>query len=119
MIWVIFFLIGLILFAYCIKKGIYDTRTTISFIIMFVSLIFIIICIAVGMFTYPNLLGQYQKAKIFQKAYYIAEYNASLTRAQFYKKNSMWIIFGHGIFISNKIFQLPKIKMDKGSVFYE
>ncbi len=119
MIWVISFLIGLILFAYCIKKGIYDTRTTISFIIMFVSLILIIICIAVGMFTYPNLLGQYQKAKMFQKAYYIAEYNASLTKAQLYKKNSTWVIFGHGIFISNKIFQLPKIKINKRSVSYE
>jgi len=119
MIWIVFFLIGLILFAYCIKKGIYDTRTTISFIIMFIPLILIIICIAVGMFTYPNLLGQYQKAKMFQKAYYIAEYNASLTKAQFYKKNSMWITFGHGIFISNKIFQLPKIKINERSVLYE
>ena len=39
-----------------------------------------------------------------------AEYNASLIKARFYKKDLMWQIFGHGFFISNKVFQLPKIE---------
>ena len=39
-----------------------------------------------------------------------AEYNSSLTKARYYKRDPMWILFGHGLFISNKVFQLPEIK---------
>jgi len=39
-----------------------------------------------------------------------AEYNADLTKARFYKTDLTWILFGHGLFISNKVFQLPEIK---------
>ena len=39
-----------------------------------------------------------------------AEYNALLAKAQFYKRDYMWLLFGHGFFISNKVFQLSKIE---------
>ncbi|RLJ04863.1 MAG: hypothetical protein DRP14_02805 [Candidatus Aenigmatarchaeota archaeon] len=39
-----------------------------------------------------------------------AEYSSLLVRARFYKKDYMWIVFGHGLFISDKVFQLPEIK---------
>ena len=39
-----------------------------------------------------------------------AKYNASLAKARFYKTDLMWILFGHGLFISNKVFQLPEIR---------
>ena len=39
-----------------------------------------------------------------------ASYNSLLVKAQFYKKDYIWLLFGHGFFISNKVFQLSKIK---------
>ena len=36
-----------------------------------------------------------------------AEYESSLAKARFYKTNPMWIIFGHGFFVSGKVFELP------------
>lgn len=39
-----------------------------------------------------------------------AAYNSMLARARFYKRDYMWLVFGHGFFISDKIFQLPKVK---------
>jgi len=39
-----------------------------------------------------------------------AKYSSLLVRAQFYKRDCMWIVFGHGLFISDKVFQLPEIK---------
>ena len=39
-----------------------------------------------------------------------ASYNSLLVKAQFYKKDYIWLLFGHGFFISNKVFQLSKIE---------
>ena len=39
-----------------------------------------------------------------------ASYNSLLVKAQFYKRDYMWLLFGHGFFISNKVFQLSKIE---------
>jgi len=36
-----------------------------------------------------------------------AEYESSLAKARFYKTNPMWIVFGHGFFISGEVFELP------------
>ncbi len=39
-----------------------------------------------------------------------AVYNSMLARAWVYKRDYMWVIFGHGFFISSKVFQLPKVE---------
>ena len=39
-----------------------------------------------------------------------AAYDSMLARARFYKRDYMWLVFGHGFFISGKIFQLPEVK---------
>lgn len=39
-----------------------------------------------------------------------ARYSSLLVRARFYKRDYMWIVFGHGLFISDKVFQLPGVK---------
>jgi len=36
-----------------------------------------------------------------------AKYESSLAKARFYKTDLVWIILGHGFFISGKVFELP------------
>jgi len=46
-----------------------------------------------------------------------AEYSALLAKARFYKSSYVWIVLGHGLFISNKVFQLPDLGTVKKSKF--
>jgi len=39
-----------------------------------------------------------------------ANYNSLLVKAQLYKRDFIYIVFGYGSFISDKVFQLPEIK---------
>jgi len=39
-----------------------------------------------------------------------ASYNSSLVKAHLYKRDFIYIVFGYGFFISDKVFQLPEIK---------
>jgi len=39
-----------------------------------------------------------------------AKYSSSLAKAQFYKRDGMWNVFGHGFFISDKVLELPEIE---------
>ena len=61
-----------------------------------------------------SLTNLQQSSRLSEYLRLIAEseaiYNASLAKARFYKTDLMWILFGHGLFISNKVFQLPEIK---------
>ena len=44
-----------------------------------------------------------------------AEYSASLAEARFYKRSYVWVVLGHGLFISSKVFQLPDLNTVKKS----
>jgi len=39
-----------------------------------------------------------------------ASYNSSAIKAQLYKRDFIYIVFGHGFFISDKVFQLPVLR---------
>lgn len=40
-----------------------------------------------------------------------ASYSSSLAKALLYKRDFVYIVFGYGLFISDKVFQLPEIKV--------
>ena len=42
-----------------------------------------------------------------------ARYKALLAKARFYRKDFVWVVFGHGFFVSGKVFQLPELEGEK------
>jgi len=46
-----------------------------------------------------------------------AGYSASLAKARSYKRSVAWVVLGHGLFISSKVFQLPDLGTVKKSNF--
>ena len=61
-----------------------------------------------------SLTNLQQSSKVSDYIYQLAEtearYNALLSKARYYKKDYWWVLFGHGFFISDKVFQLPVLK---------
>jgi len=61
-----------------------------------------------------SLTNYKQSSKLSDYIHQVAEtearYNALLAKAKFYKRDLVWLVFGYGFFISEKVFQLPEIK---------
>jgi len=61
-----------------------------------------------------SLTNYKQSSKLSDYIHQVAEtearYNALLAKAKFYKRDLVWLVFGYGFFISEKVFQLPEIE---------
>jgi len=83
----------------------------------FVSILAAPLTIVTGVKTYPTLIGKLQAIEVLEQqgadpsviAMAKAEYKFLLAKARYYKRNPIYLVFGHGFFISDKVFQLPII----------
>ena len=115
MFWPILAIVSIIVVAYPIRKDL-EWIGFIAGMALLISIIATPIAIVRGVTTYTTLLGQLQKIKILQQEALDpmaiveakVEYNFLLAKARYYKRNPACVIFGHGFFISDKVFQLPK-----------